>query len=240
MPQQFTLYPDLTAAENVDFMASMFGLLWLRRRRRVREALQTVDLWEARRRRASALSGGMQRRLELACALVHEPTIYFLDEPTAGVDPLLRGRVWEELHRLKDTGRTLLVTTQYVNEAEECDSVALIAHGRLLALATPDNLRREAMGGDMIEVETTEPFDGDVLRKLPEVRDVRKQGPRTFQVVVDEAGAATPSVMEAITAAGGDVAASREFRPSFDDVFAELVERDARTRQDAGEAKVAE
>jgi ABC-2 type transport system ATP-binding protein len=182
----------------------------------------------------------MQRRLELACALVHEPTIYFLDEPTAGVDPLLRGRVWEELHRLKDTGRTLLVTTQYVNEAEECDSVALIAHGRLLALATPDNLRREAMGGDMIEVETTEPFDGDVLRKLPEVRDVRKQGPRTFQVVVDEAGAATPSVMEAITAAGGDVAASREFRPSFDDVFAELVERDARTRQDAGEAKVAE
>lgn len=234
MPQQFTLYPDLTAAENVDFMASMFGLLWLRRRRRVREALQTVDLWEARGRRASALSGGMQRRLELACALVHEPTIYFLDEPTAGVDPLLRGRVWEELHRLKDTGRTLLVTTQYVNEAEECDSVALIAHGRLLALATPDNLRREAMGGDMIEVETTEPFDGEVLRKLPEVRNVRIQGPRSFQVVVDESGAATPSVMEAITAAGGDVAASREVRPSFDDVFAELVERDTKVRAEAG------
>jgi ABC-2 type transport system ATP-binding protein len=234
MPQQFTLYPDLTAAENVDFMASMFGLLWLRRRRRVREALQTVDLWEARGRRASALSGGMQRRLELACALVHEPTIYFLDEPTAGVDPLLRGRVWDELHRLKETGRTLLVTTQYVNEAEECDSVALIAHGRLLALATPDNLRREAMGGDMIEVETTEPFDGAVLEQLPEVRAVRKQGPRTFQVVVDAAGVATPAVMEAITEAGGDVAASREFRPSFDDVFAELVERDARQREEAG------
>jgi ABC-2 type transport system ATP-binding protein len=133
------------------------------------------------------------------------------------------------------------VTTQYVNEAEECDSVALIAHGRVLALATPDNLRREAMGGDMIEVETTDPFDGDVLRKLPEVRDVRKQGPRTFQVVVDEAGAATPAVMEAITEAGGDVAASREFRPSFDDVFAELVERDAREHGDGAEkAKVAE
>lgn len=241
MPQQFTLYPDLTAAENVDFMASMFGLLWLRRRRRVREALHTVDLWEARKRRASALSGGMQRRLELACALVHEPAIYFLDEPTAGVDPLLRGRVWEELHRLKDTGRTLLVTTQYVNEAEECDSVALIAHGRLLALATPDELRREAMGGDIIEVETTEPFDGAVLEQLVEVREVRKQGPRTFQVVVEEAGAATPAVMEAITKAGGDVAAAREFRPSFDDVFAELVERDARSREDgAKKAKVAE
>jgi ABC-2 type transport system ATP-binding protein len=230
MPQQFTLYPDLTAAENVDFMASMFGLLWLRRRRRVREALQIVELWDARKRRASALSGGMQRRLELACALVHDPALYFLDEPTAGIDPILRGRVWEELHRLKDAGRTLLVTTQYVNEAEECDNVALIAHGRLLALATPDDLRREAMGGDMIEVETTDPFDGAMLRKLPEVRDVRAQGPRTFQVVVDEAGAATPAVVDAINEAGGDVAAAREVRPSFDDVFAELVERDTRSR----------
>ena len=236
MPQQFTLYPDLTAAENVDFMASMFGLLWFRRRRRVREALQIVDLWDARKRRASALSGGMQRRLELACALVHDPTIYFLDEPTAGLDPILRGKVWEELHRLKDAGRTLLVTTQYVNEAEECDNVALIAHGRLVALATPDDLRRDAMGGDMIEVETTGPFDGAMLSQLPEVRDVRATGPRTFQVVVEEAGAATPAVVEAITQAGGEVAASREFRPSFDDVFAELVERDARSREDSADA----
>ena len=235
MPQQFTLYPDLTAAENVDFMASMFGLLWLRRRRRVREALETVDLWDVRKRRASALSGGMQRRLELACAIVHEPAIYFLDEPTAGLDPMLRGRVWEELHRLKDSGRTLLVTTQYVNEAEECDNVALVATGRVVALATPDGLRSQAMGGDVIEVETTEAFDGEGLRKLPAVRDVRQQGPRTFQVIVDEAGTATPAVVDAISEAGGDVAAAREVRPSFDEVFAELVERDARARKDGVE-----
>jgi ABC-2 type transport system ATP-binding protein len=235
MPQQFTLYPDLTAAENVDFMASMFGLLWFRRRRRVREALQTVDLWNVRNRRASGLSGGMQRRLELACAIVHEPAIYFLDEPTAGLDPMLRGRVWEELHRLKDTGRTLLVTTQYVNEAEECDNVALVATGRVVALATPDGLRSQAMGGDVIEVETTDAFDGEVLRKLPEVRDVRQQGSRTLQVIVDEAGAATPAVVDAISEAGGDVAAAREVRPSFDEVFAELVERDARSREDGAD-----
>ena len=113
--------------------------------------------------------------------------------------------------------------------------MALVAHGRLVALATPDGLRRQAMGGDMIEVETTEPFDGAVLERLSEVRAVRKLGPRTFQVVVDEAGAATPAVVDAITAAGGDVAAAREFRPSFDDVFAELVERDERSREDGAE-----
>jgi ABC-2 type transport system ATP-binding protein len=240
MPQLFTLYPDLTAAENVDFMASMFGLLLFRRRRRVREALQIVDLWEVRKRRASALSGGMQRRLELACAIVHDPALLFLDEPTAGLDPLLRGRVWDELHRLKDAGRTVLVTTQYVNEAEECDIVALVAHGRLLALATPDDLRREAMGGDMIEVETTATFDGAMLSGLPHVRDVRPQGPRTFQVIVDEAGTATPAVVDAISEAGGDVAAAREVRPSFDEVFAELVERDVQMRHAAvAEARAA-
>ena len=122
MPQLFTLYPDLTAEENVDFVASLFGMLWRRRRRRVGEVLRFTQLIDAKHRRAANLSGGMQRRLELACALVHEPDLLFLDEPTAGIDPILRQSIWEELHRLKGAGRTLLVTTQYVTEAEECDS----------------------------------------------------------------------------------------------------------------------
>ena len=146
MPQSFTLYPDLTVRENVDFVGSLFGMMFPRRRRRTREVLQLLDLWDVRSRRAGRLSGGMQRRLELACALVHDPALLFLDEPTAGLDPLLRASVWEELHRLREAGRTMLVTTQYVNEAESCDLVALIAGGRLLALATPDDLRREAIG----------------------------------------------------------------------------------------------
>jgi ABC-2 type transport system ATP-binding protein len=225
MPQQFTLYPDLTPRENVDFVASLFGILWRTRHRRTREVLELVDLWDARGRRASELSGGMQRRLELACALVHHPALLFLDEPTAGIDPLLRGRIWDELHRLRDEGRTLLVTTQYVNEAEACDTVALIADGRLIALAPPDELRRMAVGGDIIEIETAAPFDAATLRSLPVVRDVDQLDTSHLRVVVDDASTALPDVVEAVGAAGAEVRSASETRPSFDTVFATLVER---------------
>ena len=230
MPQSFTLYPDLTVRENVDFVGSLFGMLFRSRRRRTREVLELVDMWDVRARRAGRLSGGMQRRLELCCALVHDPALLFLDEPTAGIDPLLRGRVWEELHRLRDAGRTMLVTTQYLNEAESCDVVALIAGGRLLALATPDDMRREAVGGDVVGVETSDVFEAFVLLELPFARHVRQDGPRHFTVVVDDAGTATPDVVEAIRARGGEVVSAREERPSFDDVFAALVERDQAAR----------
>jgi ABC-2 type transport system ATP-binding protein len=226
MPQLFTLYPDLTTRENVDFVASLFGVLWRTRHRRTREVLELVDLWDVRGRRAGALSGGMQRRLELACALVHNPALLFLDEPTAGIDPLLRGRIWDELHRLRDEGRTLIVTTQYVNEAEACDTVALISGGRLIALAPPEELRRSAVGGDVIEVETASAFDGGDLHDLPSVRTVEQVDPRNLRVVVDDAGSALPEVVESIRQRGGEVASASEARPSFDTVFATLVERD--------------
>ena len=188
MPQHFTLYPDLTASENVSFMASLYGLLWLKRSRQVRKVLEVVDLWDVRNRRAGHLSGGMQRRVELATALVHDPAILFLDEPTVGIDPLLRARIWEELHRRRDEGATLVVTTQYVNEAEECDAVALIAEGRLVALAPPEELRRRALGGHAIEVETEAPFDPATLTARPEVLGVRLTGARSFLAMVEDAG----------------------------------------------------
>ena len=230
MPQQFALYPDLTADENVDFVASLFGMLWRRRRRRVREVLQLVGLWDARGRRAGKLSGGMQRRLELACALVHEPDLLLLDEPTAGIDPILRKIVWEELTRLRDSGRTLLVTTQYVTEAEQCDAVALIAGGRLVALGTPAELRRRASGGDLIEVETAAPFDPEPLAGQHAIRAVRSTGSRTFVVVTDEVGTTTPLLDDLVAAAGGQLVAVREIHPTFDEVFTTLVERDRAAR----------
>jgi ABC-2 type transport system ATP-binding protein len=229
MPQSFTLYRDLTVRENVDFVGSLFGMLFRSRRRRTREVLELVDLWDVRDRRAGRLSGGMQRRLELAGALVHDPALLFLDEPTAGIDPLLRGRVWDEFQRLRDDGRTLLVTTQYVNEAESCDHVALIAEGRLIALATPTELRRKAAGGDVVEVQTRDRIDGLSLAELPFVRQVRQDAPNHLTLIVDDAGTATPDAVEAIGRAGGDVVLARETRISFDDVFATLVTRAATT-----------
>ncbi len=225
MPQLFSLYPDLTAGENVDFVASMFGMLFPRRRRRARAVLELVELWRERGRRAADLSGGMQRRLELACALVHDPAVLFLDEPTAGLDPLLRRAIWAELHRLRDGGRTIVLTTQYVGEAEECDGVALISEGRLVALAPPEELRRSATGGDILEIETTRLVDGDALATLPMVRAVDQRSGRHLFVTVDDAGTALPAIIAAVESAGAEVTSSREFRPSFDDVFAILVGR---------------
>jgi ABC-2 type transport system ATP-binding protein len=225
MPQLFTLYEDLTAGENVDFVASLFGLLWRKRRRRVREVLKVVDLWDARKRQAGKLSGGMQRRLELACALVHEPTLLILDEPTAGIDPLLRGSIWEELHRLRNEGRTLLVTTQQVSEAEECDSVALIVGGRVIALAPPEDLRRMATNGDLLEIETATMFDVASLQGIPGVVEVHQEGPHKLQIVVEDAGAALPVIVEQIRSSGTEVESAREVRLSFDEVFAILVKR---------------
>ena len=172
MPQQFVLYPDLTARENVIFVASLFGIAPWRRGKRVDQVLQLVELWDARNRRASQLSGGMQRRLELASTLVHQPSLLILDEPTAGIDPILRTRVWQELHRLRSIGVTILVTTQYVGEMEYCDAVALISEGELVAHATPDDLRKLALGGEVLEVGTSAPIDAEKLLPIDGVRSI--------------------------------------------------------------------
>jgi ABC-2 type transport system ATP-binding protein len=224
MPQQFILYPELTVRENVDFVASLYGLFLVRRRRRSRAVLELLGLWPLANRRAAKLSGGEKRRLELACALVHEPDLLVLDEPTAGVDPILRRTIWDEIQRLRDRGVTSIVTTQYVTEAEEVDRVAVIARGRMIALDTPTGLRRKAMGGEVIEIETASTFDAATLAETPGIRNIRQTGLRSFRATVDDAGQATPELVEAVTAAGGSVASSRELKPTFEEIFTALVQ----------------
>jgi ABC-2 type transport system ATP-binding protein len=225
MPQHFVLYEELTASENLSFVASLFGLLWPKRGRRVKRLLMLLELWDARGRRARQLSGGMQRRLELACALVHDPQLLFVDEPTAGLDPMLRNKVWTEFRRLRDAGRTLVVSTQIVSEAAYCDQVAVLNGGRLIAVAPPDELRRLALSGDVVEIRTAGSFDAAYLDHLAGVREVRQRSPREFMVIADDAPTVSPRVVEAIQAAGGSVVSSREYLPSFDEIFSTLVAR---------------
>lgn len=235
MPQLFSLYEDLTAQENVGFVAALYGMGPFRRRSLIKRALHVVDLWDARHRLARDLSGGMQRRLELACALVHSPDVLFIDEPTAGIDPLLRQSIWDELRELKEQGRTLLVTTQYVSEAEFCDRVALIVDGELVAIDEPDALRQLVFGGDVLQVDTSRAVDPELLMDESGVQRVRQTGPRQLMITVSDAGAMTPRIIDALRAGGVEVAGLQEHQPTFDEVFTGLVEqrRAERGRLDA-------
>src|SRR4029079_3403344 len=149
-------------------------------------------------RLAENVSGGMQRRIELAASLLHNPPLVFVDEPTAGIDPVLRSKFWEEFRRLRDEGRTLFVTTQYVGESEYCDKVAILDEGRVVAFDTPAGLRDRAFGGDLVEIRFARPVDGSVLRDLPNVSNVRQDEPRRVVVTVQDAGTAIPRLIDAI------------------------------------------
>ncbi|HEX2844277.1 MAG TPA: ABC transporter ATP-binding protein, partial [Candidatus Limnocylindria bacterium] len=194
MPQLFSLYEDLSAQENVGFVAALYGIGPFKRRKLIRRALEVVDLHDVRHRLARDLSGGMQRRLELACALVHSPDVLFVDEPTAGIDPLLRQSIWDELRELSDEGRTLVVTTQYVSEAEYCDRVALIVDGALVALDEPEALRQMVFGGDVLQIDTARAVDPELLNQIGGVTAVRQTAPRQLMATVEDAGSLTPRI----------------------------------------------
>ena len=239
MPQLFSLYPDLTAAENMNFVAALFGVPWWQRSKLIKRGLGVVDLWDARNRPARDLSGGMQRRLELACALVHNPRVLFIDEPTAGIDPLLRESIWDELRRLRDDGATLLVTTQYVGEAIYCDRVALLAEGELIGLEEPEALRRSAFGGELLEINTLGVVDADVLTGVEGVREVRQVSARQLIVVTEDAGTASPRIMDVLRGHGVEVGEIEEYQATYDEMFTTLVQRH-RDERDTSAAELAE
>lgn len=230
MPQLFVMYPDLTVWENVNFAASLYGVP-LRRRQRLAGVLDLVELTGHEGKRARNISGGMRQRLSLAAALVHDPELLFLDEPTAGIDPVLRSKFWTHFKNLRDQGRTLFVTTQYVGEAAYCDYVGMMSNGRLLLVETPEGLRRRALGGNVLRIKPENLLDYEQLtdlRAAPFVRDgqVTINPDLSLKLVVDDAGTALPAVMSWMDARQVTVTEAAEFSPPFDEVFVMLLEQE--------------
>lgn len=227
MPQQFVLYPELNVWENLNFAASLYGV-GLRRGARLHELLDLVELTGHENKKVRDLSGGMQRRLGLAASIIHEPQLIFLDEPTAGIDPILRRKFWDYFERLRDNGHTLFVTTQYVSEAAYCDRVGVMAEGRLLMSETPDGLRRQALGGEIIHLHTARYLNPEEFSRLqgqPFVlgRQASRLHDRGVALVVDNAGETLPVVMAWCQEQSIDVESASQHTPLFDDVFVELI-----------------
>ncbi|HOG45375.1 MAG TPA: ABC transporter ATP-binding protein [Anaerolineae bacterium] len=233
LPQHFLLYTGLTVGANINFVGGLYGLGWLQRRRRMREVLELVELWPERGKQAGDLSGGMQRRLALAATFLHDPELFFLDEPTTGQDPILRRKIWSWLGSLRQQGRTLLVTTHYVSEAELCDRVALMDAGHLIAFDEPEALRKRAFGGDLLELITHRDIYAylRVLEKMRQVRALEVRAHDRLVIAVDDAGRALPEVVGALQSQGLAPESLREMPPPFDDVFERLIRQHERRAQ---------
>jgi ABC-2 type transport system ATP-binding protein len=217
MSQLFSLYGDLTVQENLVFFASLYGVSGARRRERIEWALEMAGLADRRHRLTSELPLGYKQRLALGSAVLHEPRILFLDEPTSGVDPLSRRSFWDLIYDLASKGTTIFVTTHYMEEAEHCHRLALMNRGRLIALDTPKRLRDE-MKAPLFEVRTSNGLRAiDALRGLPEVLDVALFG-RALHVTVREPSAAE-RLRERLAAENVELSGIRRIPPALEDVF---------------------
>lgn len=225
MPQHFFLHPTLTARENLGYIAALYGIGWLRRRRLIPRLLREMDLWDARNRLAGKLSGGMLRRLQLAAVIIHSPSLLFVDEPMAGLDPMLRERMWEVLSDLRARGSTIVITTQITQEAERCDRVAMVKDGRLAAIGTPDELRERAMGGEAARVlvggRAREAIS--ILWDAPGISEVSRESENAIRVVTNMDHGSLEKAIELVQRSGVEVRAVEKATPSFDEVFERLV-----------------
>ncbi len=221
MPQRFSLYGDLTVEENLDFFAGVYRLSRAERRRQVQATLERVGLVERRRQLTEHLSGGLKQRLSLGCALVHSPAILFLDEPTAGADPPSRQRMWDLLYEAGAEGRTILVTTHYVEEAERCQTIGFMHHGRLIGMGSPEKCRTE-MGEGVLEVDALPVMQAaQMVRALEGVSGVTIYG-HTLRVFAKAVAPLEAELVQALTAKGVSVRSIRAVAPTLEDVFMSL------------------
>jgi ABC-2 type transport system ATP-binding protein len=228
MSQKFSLYDDLTVEENIDFFTGIYGVPKDRRAARKEYVLGMANLAERRKAATHTLSGGWKQRLALGCAILHDPPVLFLDEPTSGVDPIARGAFWGLIHDMAETGHTIFVSTHYMDEAEYCNRLALMYRGKVIALGTPAELKHGLTGHTLLLLEGVQPLETmRALEGLEGVRDVAVFG-GGLHVTVDDAGAASARIRHTLASAGLPLTRLEPIEPSMEDVFVAMIEAEER------------
>ncbi len=221
VPQETALYEELSAWDNLDFHADLFGMARQGKKARITQMLELVQLQERKRSRVSTFSGGMKRRLALARALLHDPQLLYLDEPTLGVDVQSRRAIWDYILSLHAQGKTVLITTNYLEEAQAlCERIAILDHGKLIAVDTPAHLK-QTYGGSVVELETAQPGTvADDIRLLPGVKEVIQEG--THMQITTQAGSlVVPQIINLVTGQG-ELRQIAVREPNLDEIFLRL------------------
>ncbi len=222
MSQRFSLYDDLTVEENIDFFSGIYGVSGDKKKERKEWVLSMAGIAGRRKVITRTMASGFKQRLALGCAVIHEPSIIFLDEPTSGVDPISRRRFWDLIYEMSSRGTTVFVTTHYLDEAEYCDRLALIYRGKIIAEGRPDTMKKEYMVKEVLEVAVENVVEAlEVLGR--EGFDVALFG-NVIHATVDEAASAQPGIQKALDGAGITSTSIRTVRPSLEDVFVSLIE----------------
>ncbi len=228
MSQKFSLYDDLTVGENIDFFSGIYGVPSARRPERKHFALELSGLQARKDTLTSLLPGGFKQRLALGCAILHEPPVLFLDEPTSGVDPIARREFWELIYQLSAHGSTIFVSTHYMDEAEYCHRIALMYRGAVIALGSPEELKQELGGASLLRLDTDDLLAAmDALAGLPGIEDVAVFG-SGLHVRVRNVDGSTSRIQDALRAQGVKILRLEPIDASMEDVFVSLIEAEER------------
>lgn len=237
MSQKFSLYDDLTVSENIDFYSGIYRIDPAGKVERKQWVIEMAGLQEHRHSRTAILSGGWKQRLALGCAILHEPPVIFLDEPTSGVDPVSRRQFWDLIYELSGKGVTVFVTTHYMDEAEYCDRLGLIYRGELIAIGTPETLKTELMREEVLEVLCERPQDAmSEIEQIEGIKEVALFG-KGLHVVVEETERAVPKISDLLNRKGYEATRVEGIVPSLEDVFVSLIEARDRAEQPQQEVK---
>ena len=228
MSQKFSLYDDLTVEQNIDFFAGLYGVPRDRRNQRKDYVLEMARLTERRSALTGSLSGGWKQRLALGCAILHDPPILFLDEPTSGVDPIVRGVFWDLIRGLSSTGHTIIVSTHYMDEAENCHRLALMHRGKVIALGAPAELRHQASAHSLLRLDSSQPLE--TMRALEDVAGVVDAAVfgGVLHVTVDDPESTAERIRVKLASVGIEVRRLEKILPSLEDVFVSMIEGDER------------